>query len=602
MRITYLDGKRYSRAVLAASLWINEKQQRLNDINVYPVPDGDTGTNMASTMVSIAESIRANNFSDTIEIAGDQVAESALNGARGNSGAILAQFFYGLSEGFKGQIKVSTKHFADAVHRAVESSYEALSHPKEGTILTVIKDWGNHIKQIAHKTHDFSELMHSSLAVAKHSLEETPKKLKVLAKACVVDAGAQGFVYILEGVFNFIKDGSLVKLNQTQFSGSDFGSNVAKFTYSAEEITFRYCTEFFLIGEKIPTKLLRKNLQEFGDSLIVAGSEKRTRIHIHTDQPRQVFDFVKEYGEIKDQKMDDMMQQHYDIHDKKHTHSLALATDSSCDLPKEILKKYNIHTVPLRITINKTEYVDKVTIQADEFYSRLMEAEEFPKTSQPAPKDFLRIFQQLARTYDAIIAIQVSKALSGTYQSALTASKQIPGTDFKIIDSKSVTVGLALIVQAAAEKIEEGIKIDDLVPLIERWVKNCKIFISLATVEYLIRGGRLSKGKAMVANVLNLRPILSIGTNGNVKKVASAKPGIPSQEKALDLLFSESKKMIAPKFAIAHVETLSTAEWYHQKILARYPDQEIIIMPVSPALGAHAGPGAAAVAVMDLGD
>ena len=133
MRITYLDGKRYSRAVLAASLWINEKQQRLNDINVYPVPDGDTGTNMASTMVSIAESIRANNFSDTIEIAGDQVAESALNGARGNSGAILAQFFYGLSEGFKGQIKVSTKHFADAVHRAVESSYEALSHPKEGT-------------------------------------------------------------------------------------------------------------------------------------------------------------------------------------------------------------------------------------------------------------------------------------------------------------------------------------------------------------------------------------------------------------------------------------------------------------------------------------
>lgn len=602
MQITYLDGKRYGRAVLAASLWVNEKQQRLNDINVYPVPDGDTGTNMASTMLSIAEAIQSNQFGTNIEIAGDKIAESALNGARGNSGAILAQFFYGLSEGFKGKLKITTNHFSDAVHRAVERSYEALSKPKEGTILTVIKDWGSHIKQISHKTHDFSELMRSSLDAAKVSLEETPKKLKVLAKAHVVDAGAQGFVYILEGIFNFIKSGSLNIIDKAQFSSSDFGADIADLTYAVEDISFRYCTEFYLQGENIPIKLLREKLQEYGDSLIVAGSEKRARIHIHTDEPRQVFDFVKQYGEIKDQKMDDMLQQHYDVHDKKHTHAIALTTDSSCDLPKDILKKYNIHLIPLRVFLDGAEYVDKVTIHADEFYSRLIEAKEFPKTSQPAPKDFQRTFQHLSKTYDTILSLHVSKALSGTYQSAATVARQVNGAAIKIIDSKTTTVGLGLIVQAAAEKIEEGVETDKLEKLIDNWIKNCKIYVGLATVEYLIRGGRLSKGKAMVANMLQLRPILSVNSSGNVKKAAAAKAGIPTQNKVLELIFSESQKMKNPKFAIAHVEAHKTAEWYHQKILDKYPGQDIMILPASPALGAHTGPGAAAVAVLDLED
>ncbi len=600
MQITYLDGRQFSRAIVAGYQWLHEKQQRLNDINVYPVPDGDTGTNMAFTMQSVAESLHANNLDGSIGFISDTIAESALNGARGNSGAILAQFFFGLAEGFKGRIKITTGHFSEAVHRAVERSYEALSSPREGTILTVIKDWGNHVRKIADSTHDFSELLHSSLQAAKISLEETPKKLKILAKARVVDAGAQGFVYMLEGIFHFIKTGKIDDLDIKKFKSSDFGSDTAEIDYSINEITYRYCTEFYLVGEKIPTKFLRDELSEFGDSLIVAGSETRSRIHIHTDNPRQVFDFVQQFGQIKDQKMDDMKQQHFDVHEKNHAETIALVTDSSCDLPEEILKKLNVHTVPVRIYLDETEYVDKVTIQPEEFYSRLKEAKNFPKTSQPPAKDFIRVFESLSRRYETVVSIQLSGALSGTYQAGLVAGKRVSEDGIRVIDSKTTCVALGLIVKAAGEALKSGMPLNDLLNCIDRWIKCCKMFVSVMTVEYLVRGGRLNRSRGILANILNLRPIISISPEGKTKKVATTKPGLPSQKKVMELVVEEAAKMQNPQFSITHVESPGTAEWYRQEIKEIFDKDEIIVMPASPALGAHAGPGAAAVAVMDL--
>ncbi len=599
MRISYLDGKRFSRAVKAASIWLAKKQKRLNDINVYPVADSDTGTNMASTMKSIAEVIDGTEET-SIEKVGESIAESALNGARGNSGAILAQFFYGLAEGFRGKMKITTNHFSEAVHRAIERSYEALANPKEGTILTVIKDWGEHVRKMASRTHDFSELMQSSLEAAKKSLEETPKKLKVLSKAGVVDAGAQGFVYMLEGILHFIQDGRIKEIEQESISDSDKGGDVAVVNYSPEELTYRYCTEFYLLGEDIPTKYLRQELQKFGDSLIVAGSEKRVRVHIHTDEPRAVFDFVKEYGEIKDQKMDDMFQQHFDAHSQTAEQTVALVTDSSCDLPESMLRKYNIHMVPLRLYLDDTEYMDKITIHPDEFYTRLISAKSFPKTSQPAPKDFLRVYQQLEKKYETIISVHLSGALSGTYQSALTAARQITDAKLHVIDARTTSVALGLILKAAGEELLKGTLPNKVVEKINRWIDNSKIFVGTETVEYLIRGGRITKGKGFIANLLNLRPVITLTPEGKTMKVATAKPGLAMRKKVIDLVFKTARKMKRPQFAIVHVETPDTAEWYREKIQAEFETDEIIVMPASPALGAHAGPGAAAVTILDL--
>ncbi len=599
MRIRYLDGKRFSRAVKAASLWVANKQKRLNDINVYPVPDGDTGTNMASTMIFIASELNSIKEASIARVS-EKIADSALNGARGNSGAILAQFFYGLAEGFRGKMKITTRHFSEAVHRAIERSYEALANPREGTILTVIREWGEHIREKAQITQDFTELLQSSLEAAKRSLEETPKKLKELSKAGVVDAGAQGFVYMLEGIVYFIQNGQLRESEPLPATQMEVGSDVAQVEYSPETLTHRYCTEFYLVGENIPTQLLRKELAYFGDSLIVAGSEKRVRVHIHTDDPRAVFDMVGQYGEVREQKIDDMFQQHYDAHAETTTQTIALVSDSSCDLPDSVLRKYNIHIVPLRLYLDDTEYIDKVTIQADEFYERLVRAKSFPKTSQPIPKDFLRVYQQLEKRYETIISVHLAAALSGTYQSALSAARQIREANVIVIDARTTSVALGMIMQAAGEEVQKGASVEEVVAKIRRWIDSSKIFVSTVTVEYLVKGGRITKGKGFLANLFNLRPIISLTREGKAVKISSAKPGLPSQKKVLQYVFREARKMKKPQFGIVHVEAPETAEWYRQRIHEEFGVEDILVMPAAPVLGAHGGPGTAAVAVMDL--
>jgi len=208
MKISYIDGNLLKHGIIAGARRVIQMQENLNRINVFPVPDNDTGTNMALTLQSVTEGVISCR-DNTIAGMSKCLADSALMGARGNSGAILAQFFQGLAECFKGKLKVTCKHFGEAAQWAKKYAYEAISDPKEGTILTVMHDWAEQIKNQCHKTHDFLELLGDALRAAQRSLKETPKKLKILSKAGVVDAGAQGFVHMLEGIFHFMESGKI---------------------------------------------------------------------------------------------------------------------------------------------------------------------------------------------------------------------------------------------------------------------------------------------------------------------------------------------------------------------------------------------------------
>jgi len=601
MKIHYLNGRRLYRAMKAGAQGLMKMHQQLNDINVFPVPDGDTGTNMASTVQKIASEIDSAKH-QSIENVSEKIANSALEGARGNSGAILAQFFQGLAEGLEGKVRISTEHFAEAVKQAIDRSYEALSNPKEGTILSVIKDWGKHIQEKSKETNDFTELLKSSLAAAKESLKNTPKKLKVLQKAGVVDAGAQGFVYMLEGVTQFIDSGTIeeienLKLNETTTQQS----KKAAITYSTDSITYRFCTEFFLSGENIPRDEIRKKLEPMGDSLIVAGSSSRVRVHIHTNDPRQVFDAVRGYGTIMQQKVDDMHQQHTDSHGNIAKSTIALLTDTSCDLPESILRKYNIHMIPVRVFFDGVEFLDKITIFPEEFYERLKNAKSFPKTSQPTPQDFIRIYQQLASQYEAILSIHLAGKLSGTLQAAERAAKEVSaktGKRIVVIDSRNTSVGLGLVMIEAGEAIKAGKPLDEVIQIVETSIDNLKIFVSTDTVKYLIMGGRVSKGKGFLANLLDLVPVITITQEGKTKKLGTAKKGIPIREKLLKILDKQTRSYRKRKFAIVHVAAPEIAKWYAKRIEDLFRQGVEFIMEASPALGAHAGPGAAAIAVL----
>ncbi|GAG68974.1 unnamed protein product, partial [marine sediment metagenome] len=182
IRIKYLNGIRFKHFIINSAQRINQMEQYLNDINVFPVADGDTGTNMVMTMTSIVQGVKECKESSFAEIS-SVIANSALTGARGNSGAILAQFFQGLAEATRGKVRLSTEAFANAATKAAEQARNAISNPQEGTIITVMKDWANNLTEHAHRTSDFVELFKKSLSKAKDSLSKTPDKLQILKKA-----------------------------------------------------------------------------------------------------------------------------------------------------------------------------------------------------------------------------------------------------------------------------------------------------------------------------------------------------------------------------------------------------------------------------------
>ena len=596
MPITHLSGLQLKRAVISGAQRVIQMQEHLNNINVFPVADSDTGTNMALTMRSVAEGAL---LCKEISVHGMSraVADSALMGARGNSGAILAQFFQGLAEGFQGRGRATLEDFAAAVQSASTNAAEAIAEPKEGTILTVIRDWAQAIHANWQKNMDFRTLIADSLRAATQSLQDTPRKLKALAKAGVVDAGAQGFVHMLEGVFSFAQSG---KIDRIARAGLTFGNAKAKVEEAPEDITFQFCTEALIVGEKIDRNCLKEKLRPLGNSMIVAGSNERVKIHIHTNEPEQVFTIAQNYGQLVHKKKDDMRQQHSRAHQDPDAQTIALITDSACDLPPEEFIRRNIRVVPVVVIFGEESYVDKVTMTERDFYRMLETSPHHPKTSQPAPADFQEVFQQAGANHKQALAITLTGALSGTFQSAQRAAKAVKEQiDVHVVNSKNVCLGQGLVVRVAAEAIESGVTdIEELKNRVEAAAQNVRLFVSFETMEYLVRGGRVSRFRGAIAQLLKLKPILTFDAEGKVKVVAKTFGGDHARRKLAAIVKRETTGKRKLRFLVAHANNLEGARFHAEWIRKYFEVPEVDVVSVSPALGAHAGPGAVAVAFL----
>jgi len=594
MRIRYLNGRQFQLAVVAGSHWVTQRQEYLNRINVFPVPDSDTGTNMAATLQSVAEG--AVNCSErSIDAVSRAIADSALMGARGNSGAILAQFFQGLAEGLRGRLRITTKNFSAAVLQACERAREAIAEPQEGTILTVIRDWATRIEQNCHRVHDFAELLHDALQEAKRSLAETPKKLKVLAKAGVVDAGAAGFVHMLEGILHFIESGR-VEHGEAVVPKDILAAKIEK---APEQIRFQYCTECLLEGDAIDHRALRNEISSFGDSLIVAGSAQKVRVHIHTDEPENVWALAERFGTVRQRKAEDMRRQHVQSFKEGHLDVIAIVTDSSCDLPEEYIREQNIHVVPLRIQFGEEGFIDKVTLRPSEFYDKLVTSAHHPKTSQPTPGDFKKVYDEVAGRYRSVISIHLSSRLSGTLQAAAAAAKTVQGAPITVIDGKNASIALGLIVAEAMSAIKEGLSHEEVVARVHRAIAQVRLFVSVPTMKYLIRGGRVSRTKGLLAKVLGLKPILTL-RDGVAVPAAKTLGGKHARKTILKLVTEQARGLKNLRFAVAHANALAEADWFAGQIKRRFEVRDVMVVEAAPVLCAHTGPGAVGVAF--LGD
>ncbi|OGT55193.1 MAG: hypothetical protein A3F17_08835 [Gammaproteobacteria bacterium RIFCSPHIGHO2_12_FULL_41_15] len=588
-KITYLDGMRWYRALIAGIRHVIARQDYLNNINVFPVPDRDTGTNMALTLSAVIEGTFAAPKHHLPQLF-TTIAESALSGARGNSGTILAQFFQGMAEGIDQECgKMEPRHFAVAVSHGVQSSYNALSQPKEGTILTVLKDFSLHISQTIAKNHtDFVNLLHLGLDAAKKSLQKTTQQLKELKKAHVVDAGAQGFVDLLQGIYDFIHHGSLDQLEPPATNSISKEQMSQELSHAVDE-AHRFCTECLITADHIDQHTLRQTLENLGDSLVVAGSKKKAKVHIHTNNPAHVFAICRTHGHLQDEKADDMIQQQRAINHQRN--EVAILTDSGADLPQELIAKLDIHVVPLQLFFDKQCFIDKVTITSEEFYQLLKTNPHHPTTSQPSLGDFYRQYQYLSSHYPSIIAIHLARKISGTISASEQAAQKIGLNNIAIFDAQCTSVAQGLLVQLAAEAAKRGAKQQEILELLTAQRNHTKFYAAIPDLTYMTRGGRLSTSKKRLLEFLHLVPIISFKDEGKPSLITCLWRKRNLSKKLAKLIQQQTDLTKTYRILVSHCDNESAANELKHYIEKFIPNIESITLSRTGAtLGAHGGP------------
>ena len=590
MKIRYLNSRRLYLAFLAGGNAVMQDKDYLNRINVFPVPDADTGTNLAATMRSIAETaVVSKSLKTTLR----SIADAALSGARGNSGLIFAQFLHSLSTEIENEHHLTVRAFAEAVRRAAHSAHKAILHPVEGTMLTVMREWAEAVHQKAAKTADFAELLHDSLQAAKQSLLDTPKRLAVLAKAGVVDAGAKGFVDFIEGVWHFTRDGELRDVSPPSVLSPELPQKVHSFK---REITYRYCTEALLQGKDMDLEKVRAIMESYGDSAIVAGSEEKFRFHVHTNTPAGLFHELKDVGSTIQIKVDDMCRQYEASHNRKWP--VAMVTDSACDLPPGFIDDYQIHVIPFSLSFGNAQYLDKLTITPEQFYNLLKTRREHPQSSQAPVALMQNLFSFLSTFYDSILVFNLSSGLSGAWSFSRQAADKVTEKRISVIDTKNLSVAQGLIVMRAAEALGRGASHDDIIHLSEEWIAKTRLLVDIATLKYLVRGGRISPMKGLVARLLNLKPIITVDEKGKGVPFGKSFGRRANMRKILRMIGEMAAEKKVWRYAIVHAQNRPRAEAYARSLEKTIGRPPAYIMDVSPVVGVHNGIGVVGVALM----
>jgi hypothetical protein len=584
MKIKYLDGKRLYFAFLAGGNAIIKDFAYLNKINVFPVPDGDTGTNLASTMKAIAENARP---ARSIKEALYSIADAALTGARGNSGLIFAQFIFGLSKELGSELRVSTTRFGESVKNAVRYAYNCITHPQEGTMLTLIREWAEEVYQNRHRFSDYHELLAHSLEKARQTLQETPKKLAVLRKAGVVDAGAKGFLDFIEGVVSFMRQGSLKNVFSRELLQIEFKEAPHKVS---ERLDYRYCTEALISGDSLNLEKIKELVVGAGDSVIIGGSETKARFHVHTNHPQDLFYSLKDLGTIAQPKVDDMkLQAEISLHPGNR---VAIVVDSSCDLPTEILEKNQVAVIPFQINIGDHVFLDKLTISPEKLYSLLEREDILPRSAQPSPRAVENWFSFLSSHFDSILMLTISSGLSGFYSLCQSAAEKFKEKKIRVVDSRHLSGTLGLIVERLLEERAKGKDIDELAEMAENLASKTELLVDIRTLKYMVKGGRVSPLKGLVAKILNLKPIITLDKEGKATAAGKSFSRKQNFKKIIRMIKEKHQQYRIHSFSVVHVKNLARAQGYAREIEKVCSQPASFIMDVSPVVGVHNGIGA----------
>ncbi len=411
MIIKYIDNITFKKMLLGAAVNLENNKNIVDSLNVFPVPDGDTGTNMNLTVQAAVKEINNLKESSIGKIA-EAVANGSLMGARGNSGVILSQLFRGLYKGLDNASKIDTQIIAEAFKSATDTAYKAVMKPVEGTILTVARETSERAMATYTEYEDVVLFLEDLIKQAKDTLSRTPEMLKVLKQADVVDAGGKGLIYLLEGALASLKGVEIKQEKTDNVEIVDTEQELKSFT-SEDEILFTYCTEFIIKNPKKSHEEFLSIIHDKGDSIVCVGDENIIKVHIHTNNPGQILNMAVKYGELIKIKIDNMKEQFREKH--KNAHSKTAEK-----------KEYGF------VAIGMGEGIEKVfsDLSVDVFISG-------GQTMNPSTEDILAAANKI-NAENIIILPNNSNIIL-----AATQAKEMSDKNLHVIPSKSIPQGIA---------------------------------------------------------------------------------------------------------------------------------------------------------------
>ncbi|MGI9332625.1 MAG: DegV family protein [Gammaproteobacteria bacterium] len=595
MAIEYLDGRRYRQVVVAGADWVRARRDHLNRINVYPVPDGDTGTNMALSLASMAAAVRTTRERDLSTVA-RLAAEGCTLGAKGNSGVILAQWFLGMSVAFNELTRATAAQVGASLAHATDAVYDAVEKPVEGTILSVMKAVSDEAVNVGGNRHDLGTLMDAIMEAGKAALARTPEQLAVLREANVVDAGAQGYIDFLEGVRGALRGEQAPALTEADLA---VALEYAHGDPSEAEITERFCTEVVIRGAGLAEARLKRAFRGQGSALLIVTTGEVAKLHVHTNHPDEVIKIATGFGDIAERKVDDMLAQMREreaparaplIPLAEQPDTIAVLCDSTADLSEAVRREHGIEMAPLQVLFGDRVFRDQIDLSTHEFYELLETDSHHPTTSQPPPRAFLEAYERV-RGDRVSLVLTISAVLSGTRKAAVQAADLAPHPHIEIVDSESAGLGFGMLVLNAARLAGRGASLDVLLEWIAHWKRDTGMLFSLATLEYLRRGGRIGAARAALGSLLSLRPILTF-EDGQVVPLARAS----GDKDAYDKLVAETESRLPEgtrvRLGFTHIGECEQLASLEQHLRQRCEVIEVLRSESTGAIGAHAGPGA----------
>ena len=586
----HLDGNMLANALVSGIHRVIDEQDFLNRINVFPVADGDTGTNLSLSLGTALPILVAPGDKHLGTMLAS-LADALLDSSRGNSGAIVAQFFQGMSDSAGELSRFTTYTFGKAAMLGSDYAHDALSDPQEGTILSVIAAFAASLQYQANKAggDDFRSVMKNAMIQVEQALANTTEQLAVLKKAGVVDAGAKGFVILLTGMTEYILHGRIApEPDLSLLFSEELSFNI---TTDGAESNYRYCTECIVTGANIDRRKLREALDELGDSLVLAGTRRKAKIHIHVDEPEKVFGIGRQFGELSAEKADDMHRQFASSHND--VRRFAVITDSAADIADEDMERLDIHMVPCRIQFGDRGYLDKISISTEAFFAELETNPNHPTTSQPAPGDFRRQYQFLASHFSDVISISLTAQASGAFQAAVAAAERVnaPGR-ISVIDSRNASTGQGLLAVFAAECAVAGSTVDDTLQAIESLIPETLTFVLAKDLRFAVQGGRIPRYIKVIADLLRLTPVIRTFEDGRIATAGFLFGRRKRLEKFARYIARKSSTGELLIVAIAHAVCLDDSVELARLLRKKIPNiQRLITTDLGTALGVHGGPG-----------